>query len=107
MFAPGRVSTLIRMSDLEITRTETLTREDAAKLLAAIAEALASGGTRMQLSLGDSRLTLRVPDQVRVEVELEVEDGEVELECELGWSLPRSRPAPRKQPSNARPAASR
>lgn len=91
----------VHMADLEITRSESLTREDAAKLLMSMAEALASGGTHMQLQIGDSQLKLRVPEQVRAEIELEVDDGEVELECELVWSLPHSHSGSRKQSSKA------
>ena len=76
------------MSDVEVSRTEALTREEAAQRLSALATALAEGG-HVKVQLGASTLKLHVPDHVRCEVEVEVEvDGdEVELELELKWSM--------------------
>ncbi|GAA4694662.1 hypothetical protein GCM10023215_35390 [Pseudonocardia yuanmonensis] len=74
------------MSDLEISRSETLSRADAAALLRSLADALAADGSEVHLQLGDSKLELKVPDEVRAEVEVEVDGDEVELECELTWS---------------------
>ena len=74
------------MSDLEIERKESLSRQEAAKRLMVIAEALA-GGDEVELDLGGTSLTLRVADDVRVEVEVEVDGEEYELELELKWSL--------------------
>jgi len=73
------------VSDVEVSRTEALTRQEAAGRLAALATALADGG-RVQVELGATTLTLHVPDQVRCEVEVEVDGDEVELELELTWS---------------------
>jgi amphi-Trp domain-containing protein len=72
------------VSDVEITRTETLTRQEAARRLAALASALADGGD-VEMALGSSAVTLRVPDQLRCEVEIEVDGAEVGLEVELTW----------------------
>ena len=68
------------MADVEFTRTETLTREETAKLLATLAEALSAGNGRAKLSLGDTRIELHVPERLQTEVEVEVDGDEVELE---------------------------
>lgn len=73
------------MSDVEVKRTETLTRHEAAERLSALAAALAKGG-HVEVALGASKLKLHVPDSVRCEVEVEVDGDEVELELELKWS---------------------
>ncbi|GAA4547182.1 amphi-Trp domain-containing protein [Pseudonocardia xishanensis] len=73
------------MSDVEVSRTDALSRQDAARRLAALAAALADGDT-VKVQLGDTRLKLHVPDDVRCEVEVEVDGDEVELEVELKWS---------------------
>jgi amphi-Trp domain-containing protein len=73
------------VSDVEVSRTESLTRHEAARRLSALAAALADGG-RVVVELGASKLTLHVPDHVECEVEVEVDGDEVELELELKWS---------------------
>ncbi|MDN5930993.1 MAG: amphi-Trp domain-containing protein [Pseudonocardia sp.] len=82
------------MSDVEISRTESLTRHEAARRLSALAAALDDGG-RVVVELGASTLKLNVPDHVRCEVEVEVDGDEVELELELKWS---TAPAPADGP---------
>jgi amphi-Trp domain-containing protein len=74
------------MSDVEVKRAEVLTRDEAARRLAALAEAL-SGGEKVEVALGASTLKVHVPDEVRCEIEIEVDDDEVELELELKWTL--------------------
>jgi amphi-Trp domain-containing protein len=73
------------VSDVEVKRTESLTRQQAAERLSAMATALADGG-HVKVQLGASTLKLHVPDHVRCEVEVEVDGDEVELEVELKWS---------------------
>ena len=73
------------MSDVEISRTESLTRQEAARLLSALADALGADG-KVEVELGASTLKLHVPDQIQCEVEVEVDRDEVELEVELTWS---------------------
>ena len=93
------------MSDVEVSRTESLTRHEAARRLSALAAALADGG-RVVVELGASKLTLHVPDHVECEVEVEVDGDEVELE--LKWS---TAPAPADPPAEtsarAKPAGRR
>jgi amphi-Trp domain-containing protein len=74
------------VSDLEIERKESMSRQEAAKRLLVIAEELA-GGDEVELDLGGTSLSLRVADDVRVELEVEVDGEEFELELELKWSL--------------------
>jgi amphi-Trp domain-containing protein len=73
------------MSDVEISRKESLTRNEAAHRLSALADALAAGG-HVEVELGASTVKLHVPDHVRCEVEVEVDGDEVELEVEFKWS---------------------
>ena len=42
------------MADLEFTRTETLSREETAKLLVSLADALSAGNGHARLLLGDT-----------------------------------------------------
>jgi len=73
------------MSDLELKRTESLAKAEVAKRLSAFAKALASGGD-VELEMGGTTMSLRVPDDVRVEFEVEVDGDEIEIEIELKWS---------------------
>jgi len=75
------------VADLEFTRTETLSREETAKLLVSLADALSTGNGHARLLLGDTSVQLRVPERMQVEVEVEVDGNEVELEIELKWLL--------------------
>jgi amphi-Trp domain-containing protein len=67
--------------------TETLSREETAKLLVSLADALSAGNGHARLLLGDTSVQLRVPERMQVEVEVEVDGNEVELEIELSWLL--------------------
>jgi amphi-Trp domain-containing protein len=75
------------VADIEFTRTETLTREETAKLLVSLADALSAGNGHARLLLGDTCVKLRVPERMQTEVEVEIDGDEVELEIELSWSL--------------------
>jgi amphi-Trp domain-containing protein len=97
------------MSDVNVSRTETLTRQQAADMLSALATAL-SEGAGVEVQLGASTLRVHVPDQVRYEVEVEVDGDEVELEVELTWSTATqarvTEPAAAAKPATAaKPAA--
>ncbi|MFF1909938.1 amphi-Trp domain-containing protein [Kitasatospora sp. NPDC058218] len=72
------------MSDLKFEQKSSLSRQEAADRLTALAEALRHGGSA-ELDLGPGTLTLRIPDELRTEIEVEVEDGEIELEIEFKW----------------------
>ena len=82
------------MSDVEIKRTESLSREEAAGRLSALAAALSEGG-HVEVELGASTVKLHVPDHVQCEVEVE-----------LTWSTapvaqPASVPPPQSAPRQA------
>ncbi|RBM22200.1 amphi-Trp domain-containing protein [Prauserella sp. PE36] len=87
------------VSDVEVKRTESLTRQEAARRLAALAEAMENGGGHVELALGVSKLKIHVPDEIRCEMEVEVDGDEVELEVELKWS---TSPEPEHKPARGR-----
>jgi len=90
------------MSDVEISRTESLTRQQAARRLSALAAALDDDG-HVEVELGASTVKLHVPDHVRCEIEVEVDGDEVELEVELTWSTaPEQAGAEQDPPARAR-----
>lgn len=98
------------MSDLELKRKESLAKAEVAKRLSAFAEALASGDD-VGLQMGDSSMSLRVPDDVRVEFEVEVDGDEIEVEIELKWSTSsaarRAKPAPEQSGAEGKNTAER
>ena len=98
------------MSDLELKRKESLTKAEVAKRLSAFAKALAAGGD-VELEMGDTSMSLRVPDDVRVEFEVEVDGDEIEVEIELKWSTSsaagRAERAPDESDAEAKNAAGR
>ncbi|MFC5947336.1 amphi-Trp domain-containing protein [Pseudonocardia lutea] len=73
------------MSDVEVTYAEPVTRKETARTLSALAAALGDAG-KVELTLGHTRMTVRVPDEVRCKVEVEIDGDEVEFEVELRWS---------------------
>jgi amphi-Trp domain-containing protein len=73
------------MADVELEQKESLTRQEVAQRLSALAKALAQGGD-VEIQLGPSTVKLHVPDEVRTEFEVEVDGDEIELELELKWS---------------------
>ncbi|MGW4163098.1 amphi-Trp domain-containing protein [Streptomyces sp. NPDC004788] len=95
------------MKDLKFEQKRSLSRAEAAELLAGLAEAFREGG-EAELTLGPGvELSLRVPDEFRTEVEFEVDDGEIELEIELKWPLGGGRAAPASGTASARKAPAR
>ncbi|MFI6334185.1 amphi-Trp domain-containing protein [Streptomyces sp. NPDC050535] len=79
------------MRDLKFEQKRSLSRQEAADQLTALATALRDG-EEAELELGSGRLNLRIPDDLRSEIEVEVGDGEIELEIELKWTTsPRAR----------------
>jgi amphi-Trp domain-containing protein len=69
---------------MELKDKTTLSREEAAARLHAIADELASGNS-VVIERGDLRFVATVPDQVELKVEFEIEDDGTELEIELTW----------------------
>jgi amphi-Trp domain-containing protein len=81
------------MSDMKVELKESLTRQQAADRLSALAQAIAEGG-KVDLELGEATVTLRVPDDMRTEFEVEVDGDELELELEFKWSMARAEASP-------------
>jgi amphi-Trp domain-containing protein len=73
------------VSDLKVEQKQTLSREEAARLIAALAEGLGTGG-KVTVPMGSSTLELSVAGQVDYELEVAVDGDEIELELELKWS---------------------
>ena len=72
------------MDLMEIKEKETLSREEAAARLHALADALAKDN-EVEFDRGGLHFKVRVPDQVQYKLEIEIEDDERELEVELKW----------------------
>ena len=93
------------MPDMELTRKEALTRQEAANWLAAFAIALAHGG-HVQVDLGGTTVRLHVPDDILSQFEVEVDGDELELDIELKWSTVGAGKPFAVAPAAAPPAAS-
>jgi amphi-Trp domain-containing protein len=74
------------VSDVKVEQKQSLSRQDAARFIAALAEGLADDG-RVTVQLGSSTLELSVAGQVDCELEVAVDGDEIELELELKWSI--------------------
>jgi amphi-Trp domain-containing protein len=72
------------MELVELEEKSTMSREEAAARLHAIADELASNNDFV-IERERLRFVARVPDQVKLKVELEIEDDGSELEIELTW----------------------
>jgi amphi-Trp domain-containing protein len=72
------------MDLLEIKQKERLRREEVAKRLHALADALARHND-VEFERGGLQFKVKVPDEVELKVEFEIEDDGTELEIELTW----------------------
>jgi len=72
------------MDLVELKEKTTLSREEAATRLHAIADELASGNG-IVLERDRLRFVARVPDEVHLKIEFEVEEDGSEFEIELTW----------------------
>jgi amphi-Trp domain-containing protein len=72
------------MDLVELKEKTTLSREDAAARLHAIADELASGND-IVMERERLRFVAHVPDEVHLKIEFEVEDDGSEFEIELTW----------------------
>ena len=71
------------MDLFEMDETQTVTREEAAARLRALADSLAKHNS-VEFSRDGGRVTVAVPDEVQLKVEVELgEDNEIEIE--LTW----------------------
>src|SRR3954465_152449 len=75
------------MDLVELKEKTTMSREDAAARLHAIADELASGNG-IVIERDRLRFVARVPDEVHLKIEFEVEDDGSEFEIELTWCAP-------------------
>ena len=73
------------MSGLKVEQKQSLSRAEAAKLVADLAEGLKGDG-EVTLKLGGGTVELTVGSQVRCELEIEADGDKFELELELKWS---------------------
>lgn len=69
---------------VELKEKTTLSREEAAARLHAIADELSSGND-IVMERDRLRFVARVPDEVHLKIEFEVEDDGSEFEIELTW----------------------
>jgi amphi-Trp domain-containing protein len=72
------------MDLLEISEKRTMQREQAARLLAELADSLARHNAVDFMREG-KKVHVKVPDEITVEIELEIESDESSLEIELSW----------------------
>jgi len=80
------------MKDLKFEQKRSLSRQEAADQLTALADALREGGDA-ELELSAGTLSLRIPDDLRSEMEVEIGSGEIELEIEFKWPTAPTRAA--------------
>ena len=71
------------MDLFEMNETQTMTREEAAARLRALADSLAKHNS-VEFSREGGRVTVAVPDEVQLKVEVELGDDS-EIEIELTW----------------------
>jgi amphi-Trp domain-containing protein len=71
------------MELFELDQTQRVSREEAAKRLRALADALARHNS-VEFERNGHRITVEVPDEVELSVEVEIGE-ENELEIELSW----------------------
>jgi len=81
---PGREGSEAHVKLMELKDKTTLSREEAAARLHAIADELASDND-VVIEREDMRFVAHVPDQVDLKVEFEIKDDGTELEIELTW----------------------
>jgi amphi-Trp domain-containing protein len=72
------------MELMELKEKQTLSREEAAARLRAIADELASGND-IVLQRDSLTFVAKVPNEVQLKIEFEVEDDGSEFEIELTW----------------------
>lgn len=88
------------MSDVEVTYEERMARADTARVLSALAKALAGDG-KAELTLGPTTVQVTVPAEVRCKVEVEIDRDELEFEIELRWSTAVAEPDEPEAPVTA------
>jgi amphi-Trp domain-containing protein len=71
---------------MKVEQKQALSRKEAARFLAALAQELEQDG-RVTVALGSSTLEFSVASQLDCELEVSVDGGQIELELELKWSV--------------------
>jgi amphi-Trp domain-containing protein len=74
------------MADVSFERKRSLTRQEAAVWLQALARGFADGHEVKLPVGGGGVVTLRIPEQVEAEFEVDVSGDDVEVELEFTWS---------------------
>ena len=72
------------MDLIEIEEKQTVSREEAARLLHQIADSLARHN-QVEFQRNGKSLHVKVADQVELEIEIEIETDKSSLEIELNW----------------------
>ena len=72
------------MDIIEISEKRSMKREEAANMLRELADSLARHNA-LDFDQGGTRINVKVPDTVSVELELEVESDEFSIEIEISW----------------------
>lgn len=72
------------MDLLEFSEERKMSREDAAKLLHALADSLARQNA-VDFVRDGKKVHIKVADEVTVEVEVEIESDESSIEIEISW----------------------
>jgi amphi-Trp domain-containing protein len=81
--APGGVEKAV--ADVNVQQTQALSRQQAARFIAALAEGLGDDG-KVAVRLGSSTLELSVASQVHCDFEVAVDGDQIELKLRLNWS---------------------
>lgn len=74
------------MADVSFERKRSLTRQEAAVWLSALARGFADGDEVKLPVGGGGVVTLRIPEQVEAEFEVDVGGDQVEVELEFTWT---------------------
>jgi amphi-Trp domain-containing protein len=80
----GQLRNGAEMDLVELKEKSTLSREEAAARLHAIADELSSGNG-IVMERERLRFVAHVPDEVKLKIEFEIEDSGSEFEIELTW----------------------
>ena len=75
------------MADVSFERKKSLSRQEAAVWLSALARGFAHGDEVTLPVGGGGTVTLRLPDEVRAEFEVDISGDGVEVELEFSWAL--------------------
>jgi amphi-Trp domain-containing protein len=72
------------MDLMEISEKRRMSREEAARELHKLADSLARHNA-LDMVRGGVKISVKVPDEVTLELEVEIEDDESSIEVEISW----------------------